>query len=396
MKDQRIKDLFILVLSDKASSLDREELLDLLIIPENEELARSMIFEAFGKVEFYTDMEADAAENIVQAIMYAENTTKTVQLKKRKNGIWVGIAASILVLCSVCLYTYLNGQDSIPSEKERFAADFTPGSDKATLILGDGSLVSLDGKRDKIIQDESGVHIRENEHTLSYQDSKDIKGKIQYNQIITPNGGQYHLSLPDGSRVWLNAATSIRFPVSFSGNMERMVELSGEAYFEVKKDKSHPFRVRTKNQQVEVLGTHFNVNGYSNEKALKTTLTEGKVKVTLMGNAISQSAFLVPGQESTLTNKKIRVEKVDTENAVSWHMGYFMFHRESLERIMNKVSRWYDVQVVYNDDKLRAISFSGSVSRFDKVSKLLRMLELTEKVYFKIENKKITVYQNHN
>jgi len=213
------------------------------------------------------------------------------------------------------------------------------------------------------------------------------KGALVYNRIQVPYGGQYQLELPDGTKVWLNAGSSLRYPVSFTGH-ERKVELTGEGYFEVAKNKTMPFRVQTSKQVVEVLGTHFNINAYNDDPSVKTTLLEGSVKVTQ--NTMGTFKMLKPGQQSVLKNNELQVKEADTEEAVAWKNGLFLFNDQSLDEIMHQVSRWYDLQIVFDDVSLKTQRFGGSISRFKNVSQLLQVLESTGSVHFKIEGRRLT------
>jgi len=198
--------------------------------------------------------------------------------------------------------------------------------------------------------------------------------------------------LPDGSNVWLNAESSLTYPTSFSSFIERKVELKGEAYFEVAHNKEKPFIVHTlslsedMNQEIEVLGTHFNINSYENEDAIKTTLLEGAVRI----KTPRTEAILKPKQQSSLGKHGLRVVTIDTEGAVAWKNGYFMFDDEGLESIMRKIARWYDVEVEFQKVNKEQM-FSGTVSKFTDVAKVLNKLELTGGVHFEIIERRIIV-----
>ncbi|RZL44345.1 MAG: FecR family protein, partial [Pedobacter sp.] len=224
----------------------------------------------------------------------------------------------------------------------------------------------------------------------SIADQVQNDGKILFNTIETPKGGQYQINLPDGSLVWLNAASKLTFPTRFIGS-ERKVNLSGEGYFEITKNKKMPFKVVTALQEVEVLGTHFNINSYTDEANTKTTLVEGSVKVKLLNE--QQSSVLKPGEQAVNTSNKLKIDEVDVEAVIAWKNGYFRFDDEELESIMHKVERWYNVDVVYNNEKMKSEKLGGITTRFSEVGDLLKMLELTGKVKFKIERQKILVLQ---
>ncbi|MDO8994551.1 MAG: DUF4974 domain-containing protein, partial [Daejeonella sp.] len=209
-----------------------------------------------------------------------------------------------------------------------------------------------------------------------------------YNTLSTPMGGQYQLSLPDGSRVWLNSGSSIRFPTAFIGK-ERIIELKGEAFFDIRENKKMPFIVRTNNSMdIRVLGTQFNVMAYDDEKNINTTLLEGSVQILKE----SGTAFLEPGQAAILNKGtgKIKVAAADIEEAVAWKNGFFIFSNENIESIMRKVSRWYNVEVDYQGN-LSNKDFVGTISRDKNISEILKMLELTGAVHFRIEGRRITV-----
>jgi ferric-dicitrate binding protein FerR (iron transport regulator) len=208
-----------------------------------------------------------------------------------------------------------------------------------------------------------------------------------YNTISTPKGGQYQVTLSDGSKVWLNAASSLRFPATFSGK-ERKVELTGEGYFEVAHNKKMPFHVTVNDLDVEVLGTHFNINAYADESAIKTTLLEGSVKV-VKGN---ETKIIEPGEQASVTTSEDEInvkQQVDLEQVVAWKNGIFQFERADIESVMRQISRWYDIDVDYHGRVSE--HFGGTISRDVNISDVLKMLEMTGGVNFKIDGKKVIV-----
>lgn len=262
-----------------------------------------------------------------------------------------------------------------------------PGGNKAVLTLSDGSHITLDDVANGEIAKESGVQITKTaDGRLLYTARHGLSHvKVGYNTIATPKGGQYRIALPDGTMVWLNAASSLKYPSAFTGN-ERKVELTGEAYFEVAKDKQMPFRVKTQQQEVEVLGTHFNINAYDDEHGVRTTLIEGSVKVKLPSN---KSAILKPGDQSEVVTD-IKVSQVDASAVIDWKQGLFWFNDESIYSIMRQFSRWYNIEVEYRGD-VSNIRFGGQVSRMKNLSQVLRIMELTKSIQFKVEGNKIIV-----
>lgn len=293
----------------------------------------------------------------------------------------IAIAAMLLVSLSAGLWFYSTQQ----SPATNFAhEDILPGSNKAFLTLADGTKLSLtDQKAGKLIE-QAGVKITKGKNAeLIYTVLPSSGNKLEYNTISTPRAGQYQVNLPDGTKVWLNAATSLRFPTNFATSRERRVELTGEAYFEVAKDPKKAFIVRSAEQEVRVFGTHFNINSYPDEQNIFTTLLEGSVSVN--------GTLLKPDQQSVLNAGNMKILPADIENVMAWKMGFFRFDEESLESIMKKVSRWYDVEVEFKDAELKELEFGGIVSRSEKISKVLRMLELSTSMSFKLEDQKVII-----
>jgi transmembrane sensor len=303
---------------------------------------------------------------------------------------YTSVAAAILFICSIGIYFYHSDQPQLKpfSKNAAMLADVAPGGNKAILTLANGTKVSLTDARPGKIASQFGVSIHKTMNgDLVYMHPGQVS-QLAFNSIETPKGGQYQLTLPDGTKVWLNAASSLRYPLAFPGN-ERKVELTGEAYFEVAKNKAKPFKVFTDRQIVEVLGTHFDINAYTDEAATRTSLLEGSVKVSSLKSG--DEIKIRPGQQS-IVSSNISVKNIDVDEAIAWKNGYFMFDEESLESILRKVSRWYDVDILYqNIDSNKKLYFSGTLSRYSNVSKVLRRLELTESVHFKIEGRKIIV-----
>ena len=299
---------------------------------------------------------------------------------------WNVAAAAALVLIAGAWFFY---DSSTTKMNPAQLADIGPGGNKATLILANGQKLNLTNAANGSIATQAGIRIRKtSDGQIIYEISKagENVSSTQYNTIETPIGGQYQVNLSDGTKVWLNAGSSLRYPLKFAAH-ERKVELNGEGYFEVAPNKSSPFRVSNSRQMVEVLGTHFNVMSYADEKVIKTTLLEGAVQVNGGGN----SARLNPGQQAQLANGKVKVvDDVDIEDVVAWKNGYFRFN-ESLESIMSKVSRWYGVQVIYETDIDPEQTFSGKISRSKNISVILKSIEFDSELHFKVDGKKVYV-----
>lgn len=262
-----------------------------------------------------------------------------------------------------------------------------PVENRARLTLGNGAVVDLDAVKEGPITGDEKTRIDKQKAQLVYR-TPDVKTAlpIVYNTLTTPRGGMYSVVLSDGTRVWLNASSSLRYPTAFTGSV-REVSLTGEAYFEVAQKPSQPFTVVVNGMDVNVLGTHFNVMAYDDESAVATTLLEGSVKVDFKGRSIA----LAPGQQSLLIKDKeeLQVRNVDVDAAVAWKNGIFQFRSEDIKSVMRKVARWYDVDVRYEGEIPE--HFSGAVRRDADVSSLLRTMELTHQVQFRIEGRTITV-----
>jgi len=299
-------------------------------------------------------------------------------------------AAAIVIILGISLYFSSFNFHYSASKKQLAINDIAPGGNRATLILANGKKILLDSAANGLIAAESGIVItKTSDGQLLYKvSSVESVDPLAFNTIVTPRGGQYQVVLPDGSKVWLNASSSLKFPAAF-GATERKVQLSGEAYFEVTKNAQLPFKVITEKQEVEVLGTHFNISSYPDELNTRTTLLEGSVKISSAPSQITK--ILKPGQQSVVSSIAIDVMTVDTDEVMGWKNGLFIFNNEKLESIMRKVSRWYNVNVEYQDKEVSEEAFGGSVSRSGNVSEILRMLEFTGNARFKITPQKIIV-----
>lgn len=306
----------------------------------------------------------------------------TPLIKQGQLNLWPRMiaAAAILVFISTGIYFFRdkNDPEAFVKTKEH---DVEPGGNKATLTLGNGRTISLTDAGDGELARESGITIvKTAQGQVIYKVNEEAgqSEKLSYNKIETPIGGQYQVNLPDGSIVWLNSASSMRYPVRFTGG-ERKVEITGEAYFEVSHDASKPFRVVSEKQTVEVLGTSFNVMAYGDEVSTSTTLIKGSVRV--IGGDKSQ--VIKPGQQTSVNKGNISVKEVDVDEAIAWKNGYFMFKSEDIGSIMRKISRWYNVKIEYQGIDMENV-FGGKISRSRKVSEVLKLLESTGSVHFKL------------
>lgn len=326
----------------------------------------------------------------VQSIVEVEHPP----IKSRPLIKWAA-AAALLIVSGAALYMYQVRK----SDSALQFSSIRPGTDIAKLTLSDGREIILSDAGKGQLAEESGVSISKNsEGQLIYsivdQPEGLQNGQSQMNKIETPNGGKYQVNLPDGTKIWLNAASTLRYPSRFTGN-ERRVELSGEAYFEVAKvmlkdsKKRMPFIVKTDQQVVEVLGTHFNINSYSDDAAVKTTLLEGSVKVRQV--SAKEGKLLKPGQQSILETGSLSVKEADLAAEMAWKNGEFSFTSNDFRAEMRKVARWYDVEIIYDASAPKDFELGGFISRKKDISAILQLIELTGKVHFKVEGRRILI-----
>jgi transmembrane sensor len=304
---------------------------------------------------------------------------------------WSVVAAAMLILLAGGWFLWhKSGRQSAAGTDTSVAVrDVAPGRNRATLTLADGSTVNLDEAKDGLIGQQGGSQlIKRQGSQLAYQE-KSRSGEEAYNVLTTPRGGQYQLVLPDGSKVWLNAASSLRYPTVFAGG-ERVVELKGEAYFEIANNPAMPFKVNVDKAgvpvQVEVLGTHFNIMAYGDEPSVNTALLEGAVRV----HGPSAAKLVRPGEQATVNRGgALSVARADMEEAVAWKDGMFKFNEATIDQVMRQLSRWYDVEVIYVNDPPKDL-FRGEMYRNVNASKILKVLEVSG-VHFTVEGKKILV-----
>jgi ferric-dicitrate binding protein FerR (iron transport regulator) len=373
------------------TAIEMQWLLNYLQQEDNLELKQIMEEQFSNSIEDSPKLDKQVSDRLLEAIHEKITLERTkpkpsvISLKR------FAAAAAILgiIILSAFLLINKNRQTQLSKAEtstHKFKDDVAPGGNKATLTLADGSMIVLDDAKNGTLTQQGASKVIKLDGKVLYDLASEKTKKVVYNTIATPKGGQYQLELPDGSLVWLNASSSIHFPTSFT-EKDRRVEITGEAYFEVAKDASKPFIVAVNNSEVQVLGTHFNVNAYNDEEEVRTTLLEGSVKFVDGNN----TSLLQPGQQSQLAKNGIVkvVSNVDVDEVMAWKNGLFSFENAGIETIMRQLSRWYDVEIEYKgktDD-----IFVAEISRNIKLSDALKALELTGRVKFEIDGKKIVV-----
>ncbi|WP_114936900.1 FecR family protein [Mucilaginibacter endophyticus] len=350
--------------------------------------------------EGWDDEDANEADVRARIWQRLNQNRKVVPISKHKiyKSRWLQIAAVLLVALSAGLLF-------IPAKKNQETGNvnltannhpkpIVPGSNKAYLTLANGSQIVLDDAKNGALANQSAVTVNKTgngvvvykfDRKAGEKGQKDIP---EINTITTPRGGQYQVILADGTKVQLNAASSIRFPEFFNGT-NREVELTGEAYFEVAKDKAHPFIVKANGTQVQVFGTHFNINAYNDNQEITTTLLEGSVKMS-KGQA---AVMLLPGQQGSVNQNgsSIKVQKADVEANMAWINGFFVFHDQSIVNIMKQVSRWYNVDIEYQDAQVQENEFGGTISKYKDIKELLDNIKLTGSIHYKIEGRRVII-----
>ena len=362
-----------------ATAADKRQLENLLRDPAHLEA-----FERLVEQSLHEEKYGNEGDEAVFTRIYAgiEQRIRPAAGVRRMWRYRLAAAAAVLTILigSAVWLAKKNGPAGPPAVTQ--VADVLPGSNKAVLTLANGSTVTLDSSARQIAQG-NGAIVQKN-GKLHYTENGAGAGVI--NTLTTPRGGQFRLLLPDGTEVWLNAASSIRFPVAFSGG-ERRVEVSGEAYFEVAQHASAPFKVIVNNMsEVLVLGTSFNIHAYTDERNISTTLLSGKVKV----NSGNTGVVLFPGQQAVQTAGRVEVQKdVDTDKVMAWKNGLFNFQDASLEEVMRQLSRWYNIEVVY-ENGIPDMEFYGKMQRNIPLSGILQMLERAD-VKYRLENNRLVI-----
>ena len=297
---------------------------------------------------------------------------------------WYWVAAAAVLMIGITSLLFRGGDTDIPQ------TDIVPGNAKATLVLNNGDIINLSGKENNEIVTTEELSIRNNGSELQYSLSENRRNNYtnNYNELIVPKGGEFTLTLSDGTKVWLNSQSKLKYPVVFSTG-SREVYLEGEAYFEVTKKPHHPFRVNAKDGvNIEVLGTSFNVRSYTDEDWVETVLEEGSVRM----NRGKDSVILRPGYKAVYQpNENIQVTSVNTELYTAWRHGQYIFTNESVENILKQLSRWYNIEVFYCNEAAKSVIFSGDVRKYDNITTLLEAMEIAGGVHFKINGNTLIV-----
>lgn len=415
-KQDRLKYLLNQYANQTASQWEENELFKIIGEAKHDNLIKKIMLYMIQTEDSTTELDKDQWETVLKTVLGQEDNDirgspsvykiqteferytfqRTLYLKR-----WA-ITASILILFSSGWYFISSTRNNLPApiakiqkREDKLETDIPPGRDQAVLTLADGFIINLDSVKNGTLTRQGNIKVMKGGtgELLYYADQQNSK-ESGYNTISIPRGGRHEIVLSDGSKVWLNAASSLTFPTLFKGNI-RNVSLTGEGYFEVARNLTMPFHVTINDITVEVLGTHFNVNAYSDEHSVATTLVEGSVKVKsgASGNGESQTVLLKPGEQVDLAKDgRLKVNHhADIEQAVAWKDNNFEFNNAAIPTIMRQISRWYDVEVDYKGS-IPERRLTGKFSRNVNLSQLVEMLRYTG-MNMKIENKKIIIWE---
>jgi len=395
--------------SGQATSREVDQLLTLLRTEDHDETVVSFIEDQLTTFEpdntedisFWKNRLKGGAQQIT-GIASNENDAAVIEIPEHARPVhrvhflrkWGWAAASIILALSLGVYLLsTNSKRTLPPANVVQAAAIAPGKNGAVLTLADGSRVVLDSLGNGVVATQNGAQVVLKGGALAYNASSASTGEVTYNTMSTPNGRQFQVTLPDGTKVWLNAASSLRYPTVFTG-ATRKVTVTGEAYFEVAHNVHMPFVVNVNDkEEVTVLGTHFNINAYDNESAIQTTLLQGSVKVGKGQRAKGkgESVILKPGEQVSLSqsSRLSHPIPVQTDEVIAWKNGQFNFEGASLGEVMRQLERWYDIEVSYQKG-IPDVEFEGKMTRDVPLSDLLTMLERSD-IHFKVEGRKLIV-----
>lgn len=413
---ERLQYLWQRYVDNSATQAELDELTTLLNNPLHNEEAKAYLLDNLRKTVPQQSHDEQRLQNILQKIRredvadriflpYRESMADR-KVKKIKRT-WWAVAAILITTVTIgflVISSKTEKQEVVIIKNDPAKNNIVPGGNKAILTLADGSSIALDSTPEGTVAKQGVSNIVKLANgKIAYETKGSAVNEVFMNTMSTPRGGQYKLQLPDGTDVWLNAASSITYPTAFTNN-ERNVSVTGELYFEVAKDKTRPFHVKVKSgsaqqkdMEIEVLGTHFNINAYEDESSIRTTLFEGSVKVALG----EENSLLKPGQQSVINSSReiIRQQKnsaaiainndVNLDEVIAWKDGYFQFKRADIQTVMRQIARWYDVEVVY-EGAIPKDRFVGDLPMDANISQVLRTLEKVQ-VHFRIEGKKIIV-----
>jgi transmembrane sensor len=385
-----VGDLILKYLQNEINA-DEQDLLDKWIAKS--EKNKKLFDELTNNASLLDRMKLFYQSSVEAEEVIKKEFAESVMVKPMHQWLKIAVAAAVIILIAGYWLLSPRSTKHVKPEvaQQQMSNDIQPGQYKAMLTLANGQKIVLDSSATTKRLQQGNTSILNKDGQLTYAASKNnIQHEVLYNTLTTAKGEVYTLTLSDGSRVWLNSASSVRYPVAFT-SLERKVEITGEAYFEVSHNSTKIFKVSAGGIETEVLGTKFNINAYSDEKVKRITLLEGSIKITPL-SLRAEGKVLTPGQQAEVNNAGALqlAREVDTEQVLAWKNGMFVFNKTNIETIMHEIQRWYDVETSY-EGNIRGRSFTGQISRYSNASKVMEMLQATGDLHYKIEGKKIIV-----
>jgi hypothetical protein len=401
--NKKIEELFQRYLDNACTPEEVKTLLDFFGKEKNEDQLRQLIREHLLTGANENALPKNAEDQFVKTVF--PEIKKALQLDRkqvlplyRKNWFRVAAAACFVLAVTSSAFFLFRSPEQVPvvqnDIQNKEIKDIPPGRNNAVLTLDDGTNILLDQAANGTLAKQGNASVLKTDGQIAYeQEGAHKSSALIWNTIKTANASQYQLVLSDGTKVWLNAASSIRFPASFTGN-ERKVQITGEVYFEVAKDAKKRFKVEFSDQtgqkaEIEVFGTHFNVNTYSNEPEMRTTLLEGSVKIS----EANQTQMLKPGQQAILSKNRIQIkQKADLDQVMAWRNGYFLFNNTDIYTLMRQVARWYNIEISF-EGQISNDGFSGKISRDVPLSQIIKVLEFNDMRVRREGNNKMIITQ---
>jgi ferric-dicitrate binding protein FerR (iron transport regulator) len=390
LSKEKLEELFARFLENECSEEEVSLLMQQFKTGKNKKILGELVRQHLAQ----EPVRCDYSEEINKVYSLIERHIQQTSQKQNVRLLWrkIAVAASIifvLVIGGVWFVGKKEKENTPVAIKQNEVKDFSPGREKAVLQLANGSAIMLDSAQNGTLANQGNTSITKLSNGQLVYSAGGKPAEMLYNSIVTPKGGTYKITLADGTKAWLNAASSLRFPTAFKGN-ERIVEVEGEVYFEVAHNVSMPFMVKNGNVTVKVLGTNFNVNSYADERNIKVTLLEGKVKVFSSGER--KSVDITPGQQAVVnpaSNNVSVTNNVNMESVMAWKNDLFYFDNADIKTIMRQIGRWYNIEVEMKGE-IPERAFSGKISRNTNASNVLKILEQSN-IHFKIEDKKIVL-----
>lgn len=395
MKRNELIALFNRYRSNQCTAEEAERLLRYIQSGKGRQVIEDLIAKGFGaEYDVLVSAEVkDSLERVYRRVQqHKRSTPNLVPVYRSSFRRWASIAAAVLIVLSagVVLYRYSNNHQSQSVQlASQYGDDVLPGGNRAVLTLADGRKIDLDDAAKGLLAEQANI-------SITKTDDGEVAYKIKagpysnaitgYNTVTTPKGGQYQIRLPDGSRVWLNAASSLRYPMAFAAG-ERRVQLTGEGYFEVARNEQQPFIVESHGQSIRVLGTEFNIQAYEKEPAVATTLVSGSISITPV--ATDRITVLKPGEQSILTGGSLKVRNVSVGNFTAWKEGLIVLNNVDLATVIRQLERWYDVEFTGAEPNFVSAPFFGEIPRDINLSGVLAALEIQTNIHFEIDGRRV-------